>query len=134
MGDDGFAAGAINPKDAIATSMREFVMLGTIVNAGAIVIGSLIGLFFHKGIAEKYQQTIFQGVGLAVILIGWKSALAVDNLLIVIVSMVAGAVLGEGLDIEGKLEKLGKILEARVAIGSRGTGSFARGFVTASLV
>lgn len=109
-------------------------MLGTIVNAGAIVIGGLIGLLFHKGIAEKYQQTIFQGVGLAVLLIGWKSALAVDNLLIVIVSMVVGAVLGEGIDIEGTLEKLGTILEERVAAGSSRTGSFARGFVTASLV
>ncbi len=87
---------------------------------------------FGKGIAEKYKQTILQGVALSVILIGWKSALAADQLLIVIISMVVGATIGEGLNIEGRLEKLGQWLEARVSAGAG--GSLARGFVTASLV
>ena len=107
-------------------------MLGTIANALAIIVGGLIGLLFGKGIAEKYKQTILQGVALSVILIGWKSALATDQLLIVIVSMVAGATIGEGLNIEGRLEKLGQWLEARVSAGPG--SSLARGFVTASLV
>jgi uncharacterized membrane protein YqgA involved in biofilm formation len=107
-------------------------MLGTIVNALAIIVGGLIGLLFGKGIAEKYKQTILQGVALSVILIGWKSALATDQLLIVIISMVAGATIGEGLNIEGRLERLGQWLEARVSAGPG--SSLARGFVTASLV
>jgi len=107
-------------------------MLGTIVNALAIIVGGLIGLLFGKGIADKYKQTILQGVALSVILVGWKSALAADQLLIVIVSMVAGATIGEGLNIEGKLERLGQWLEARVSAGPG--SSLARGFVTASLV
>ncbi|WP_306549621.1 DUF554 domain-containing protein [Desulfobulbus sp.] len=107
-------------------------MLGTIANALAIIVGGLIGLLFGKGIAKKYKQTILQGVALSVILIGWKSALAADQLLIVIVSMVVGATIGEGLNIEGRLEKLGQWLEARVSAGPG--SSLARGFVTASLV
>ena len=107
-------------------------MLGTIANALAIIVGGLIGLLFGKGIAEKYKQTILQGVALSVILIGWKSALATDQLLIVIISMVAGATIGEGLNIEGRLERLGQWLEARVSAGPG--SSLARGFVTASLV
>ena len=107
-------------------------MLGTIANALAIIVGGLIGLLFGKGIAEKYKQTILQGVALSVILVGWKSALAADQLLIVIVSMVAGATIGEGLNIEGRLERLGQWLEARVSAGPG--SSLARGFVTASLV
>jgi len=107
-------------------------MLGTIVNALAIIVGGLIGLLFGKGIADKYKQTILQGVALSVILVGWKSALAADQLLIVIVSMVAGATIGEGLNIEGRLERLGQWLEARVSAGPG--SSLARGFVTASLV
>lgn len=107
-------------------------MLGTIVNALAIIAGGLIGLLFGKGIAEKYKQTILQGVALSVILIGWKSALAADQLLIVIISMVVGATIGEGLNIEGRLERLGQWLEARVSAGPG--SSLARGFVTASLV
>lgn len=107
-------------------------MLGTIVNALAIIVGGLIGLLFGKGIADKYKQTILQGVALSVILVGWKSALAADQLLIVIVSMVAGATIGEGLNIEGRLERLGQWLEARVSADPG--SSLARGFVTASLV
>lgn len=98
----------------------------------AIIVGGLIGLLFGKGIAEKYKQTILQGVALSVILIGWKSALATDQLLIVIISMVAGATIGEGLNIEGRLENLGQWLEARVSAGPG--SSLARGFVTTSLV
>ncbi len=109
-------------------------MLGTIVNALAIIAGSLAGLFFHKGIAENYKQIVLQGVGLSVVLIGWKSALAADNLLVVIISIVVGAILGEWLAIESKLEWLGQFLENKVTSRSSDTSSFARGFVTASLV
>ncbi len=109
-------------------------MLGTIVNALAIIAGSLAGLFFHKGIAENYKQIVLQGVGLSVVLIGWKSALAADNLLVVILSIVVGAIMGEWLAIESKLEWLGQFLENKVTSRSSDTSSFARGFVTASLV
>jgi len=109
-------------------------MLGTIVNALAIVVGSLLGLLCNKGIPEQYKETILQGVGLSVILIGWKSAFLADNLLMVIVSIVLGGLLGEWLRIEGRLEGLGKWLEARIAAKTGNTQSLARGFVTASLV
>lgn len=109
-------------------------MLGTIVNALAIVVGSLLGLMLQRGIPEQYQQTILQGIGLSVILIGWKSALLADNLLVVICSIVIGAVLGEWLRIEGRLEGLGQWLEDRISARFGNTKSLARGFVTASLV
>lgn len=109
-------------------------MLGTIVNALAIVVGSLLGLIFHKGIPEQYKETILQGVGLSVILIGWKSAFLADNLLVVIVAIVVGGLLGEWLRIEGRLENVGRWLEGRLAAKTGNTQSLARGFVTASLV
>jgi len=109
-------------------------MLGTIVNALAIVVGSLLGLLCNKGIPEQYKETILQGVGLSVILIGWKSAFLADNLLMVIIAIVLGGLLGEWLRIEGRLEGLGKWLESRIAAKTGNTQSLARGFVTASLV
>ena len=109
-------------------------MLGTIVNALAIVVGGLLGLVLQRGIPEQYKQTILQGIGLSVILIGWKSALLADNLLVVICSIVIGAVLGEWLRIEARLEGLGQWLEGKVAAKTGNTTSLARGFVTASLV
>lgn len=109
-------------------------MLGTIVNALAIIIGSLLGLLLNKGIAENYKNIVMSGVGLSVVLIGLKSALTSDSLMVVIFSIVIGAVIGEFLKIEEKLERLGNYLEQKVASKSSEQSSFARGFVTASLV
>lgn len=109
-------------------------MLGTLVNALAIMAGSLLGLFFSKGIADNYREIIMNGVGLSVVLIGVKSALVTDNLMVVIFSVILGALAGEAAKIEARLEALGRFLERRVAAKSSDTGSFARGFVTASLV
>lgn len=109
-------------------------MLGTIVNALAIVAGSLLGLLFSKGIADNYKEIILSGVGLSVVLIGIKSALVSNNLMVIIFSVILGALLGEWLKIEKKLEHLGAFLESKVVAKSDDSKSFARGFVTASLV
>jgi uncharacterized membrane protein YqgA involved in biofilm formation len=109
-------------------------MLGTIVNSLAIVAGSLLGLLFSKGIADNYKEIILSGVGLSVLLIGVKSALVSGDLMVVIFSVILGALLGEWLNIEKKLEALGAYLESKVTAKSADSTSFARGFVTASLV
>lgn len=109
-------------------------MLGTIVNALAIIAGSLLGLIFSRGIPERYKEIIMSGVGLSVILIGIKSALVSDDLMVVIFSVIIGAGIGEFLGIEARLEGLGRYFERTIASRSSDTGSFARGFVTASLV
>ncbi len=109
-------------------------MFGTIVNALAIISGSLLGLFFNKGIPDDYKEIVMSGVGLSVLLIGIKSALTSNDLLIVILSVIIGALIGEFLKIEAKLGMLGNYLENKVTKKSGDTSSFARGFVTASLV
>ncbi len=57
-----------------------------------------------------------------------------DDLLVVVFSLVFGAVLGEAVEIENKLENLARYFEARVAIKTSDSSSFAKGFVTASLI
>jgi uncharacterized membrane protein YqgA involved in biofilm formation len=109
-------------------------MLGTIANALAIIAGSLLGLLFSRGIADNYKEIILSGVGLSVVLIGMKGALVSNDLMVVIFSVVIGALLGEGLKIETKLQTVGNFLEKKVSAKSSDTKSFARGFVTASLV
>ncbi len=109
-------------------------MLGTIVNSLAIIAGSLLGLFFSKGIPDNYKEIILSAVGLSVILIGVKSALVSDSLMVIIFSLVLGSLIGEGLKIEKRLAGLGDFLESRVAAKSGDSSSFSRGFVTASLV
>lgn len=106
-------------------------MLGTIVNVIAIVIGSSLGLILKKGITEKSKETVLQGVGLAVILIGLKMGFQVNNELIVIISLVLGGLIGEILRIDEKLDLFGEKLQQKVGAGE---GDFVKGFVTASLV
>lgn len=107
-------------------------MLGTIVNAIAIIAGSLIGLLVKGGLPERISQTVMQGVGLCVALIGVSGALeGTDYLMKIILFIVAGSLIGAWIDIEQKLEKLGDHLEKRF---SKSGSSFSKGFVTASLL
>ena len=106
-------------------------MLGTIVNTVAIIAGSLIGLLFKGSIPEKYSKTIMHAIGLAVILIGLKTALETDDILVIIISLAVGSVIGERLCIEDRLERLGKWLGHLVSGDNEG---IAKGFVTASLI
>ncbi len=101
------------------------------MNVLAIVAGSLVGILFRNGIPERYNKTIIHAVSLSVILIGISSALKTDRILVVIFSMAIGSALGEMINIELKLEQLGKWVENRM--GDSGEG-FTKGFVTASLI
>jgi len=106
-------------------------MNGTIVNALAIVAGSLAGVLLKKGIPESYKRTVLQAISLAVILVGLQSALKAENLLVVILSLAIGSLLGEIIGIEQALERLGNWVEGRFP---KQETSIATGFVTASLV
>lgn len=106
-------------------------MLGTIVNTLAIIAGSLVGVLFRGGIPEKFSRTMMQAIGLAVVLIGVKTALKTDALLMVILSLAIGSMVGEFMRIEDRLEQLGHWIGSRV---SKDSGEIAKGFVSASLL
>lgn len=115
--------------------------LGTIVNVLTVIAGSGLGIFLRRGIPEKYRETIMAGVALAVGLIGLQMALKTENVLIVILSLVIGAMVGEFCHIEDRLNNLGTWLGQKLgrknssATGaSAGKESFVDGFVTASLL
>jgi uncharacterized membrane protein YqgA involved in biofilm formation len=109
---------------------------GTIVNALAIIAGGLLGILLPR-ISESMRNTVMQGLGLAVAVLGMTMAFKSNNFLIVIISLVLGGILGELLRIESRLQQLGKWLEKQVGKGSiktDGQSSIAEGFVTATLV
>lgn len=107
-------------------------MIGTWVNFFAIIIGSIIGLVLHRGISEKISTTLMKGLGLCIVLLGISGAVGVKDPLILIVSMAIGALFGEWIDIEARLEAFGRFIESKFAKNSKGT--FAQGFVMASLM
>lgn len=106
-------------------------MKGTIVNAMSIIGGSLAGLLIKSGIPEKSQQTIMQGLGMTTFIIGVQMAIKSQNILIVILSVVMGALVGEALAIDKNLQRLGDWLTSKV--GTR-YGNIGEGFVTGSLI
>ncbi|MDP4552984.1 DUF554 domain-containing protein [Alkalihalobacillus macyae] len=107
------------------------VLLGTIVNGAAIVVGTLVGTVSSR-IPERMKTTIMQGLALVVAVIGLQMAMKSEQFLIVIGSLVIGGMLGEYWDLEGKLNQLGKWIEMKT--GAASEGSVAQGFVTATLV
>ena len=112
-------------------------MIGTLINVVAIVIGSALGLFLRRGMKKAVSDTVMQGLGLCVILIGIKGAIQTGNVLLVILSMVVGGIAGSLLNIEGGMNRLGAYAErklARPGAGAADENEFAKGFVTASLV
>lgn len=106
-------------------------MLGTVVNAMAVIVGSLIGIGIKKGIKDDYKSTIMDGIGLAVIVIGIMGGIKSENIILVIGSIVVGSIIGEVIGIENKLDNLGNALQNK--FGGKDS-NFSRGFVTASLV
>lgn len=106
-------------------------MLGTIVNTLAILAGCAIGLLLKRGINERVTDAIMKGISLCVIYIGIDGMLEGSKTLAVIIAMALGAAIGTLLDLNGKMEKLGKMIEGRI---SNGVADIAQGFVTASLI
>ncbi len=116
--------------------------VGTLVNSAAIAVGCLIGLLFKKLISEKMSEGIMHALGLCTMSLGivgivcGGTKLAGEELssrdtMVMIVSIVLGTIIGELIDIDLRLDKLGRIVEKRFSAESG--GSFSRGFVTATL-
>ena len=117
--------------------------LGTIVNVLAIIVGSGIGMLCKGGLKERFQQVLMQACGLATMFIGMAGAfemiftvedgrLQSGSTMLVVISLVIGALVGEAINIEKGLDSLGEKLKKLVR--ANGDNRFVDGFVTASLV
>lgn len=102
------------------------------MNSIAIIIGGTLGRLLKVGIPERFKTIVMQGVALSVMMIGISSGLKFNNLMLVIVSLVLGGIIGEALNIEEYLNKLGDTLQKKLSKDNSSTIS--KGFVTASLV
>ena len=110
-------------------------MLGVIVNTAAVLIGSLLGLLFRRGIPQKISDVVMYAIGLCSVYIGISGAFSGENTLIMIASMILGVSLGTILDIDGKLGKLGDWVGKKVGNEKNsGSAAVAQGFVTACLL
>jgi uncharacterized membrane protein YqgA involved in biofilm formation len=106
-------------------------MIGTLVNTLAAVVGGLLGSLLKKGIPERFADLVQKGLALCVLYIGIKGSLVGTNTLVTILSLVLGAILGELLNIDGAIERLGAWAQRKL---SKGGSRLGEGFVTASLL
>ncbi len=110
-------------------------MIGTLINFSVIILGSFIGILFGSRISENLKHTVINGMGLFTTAVGVQMFFNTENSLIVLGSLIAGAILGEWWQIEDGLEGLGIWLEKRFSKSSEeGSSKFARGFLTATVL
>ena len=107
------------------------MMLGTVVNTVAILLGSILGYFLKGGIPQRFQEMIMKALGLSVLYIGIEGSIHCTDTLLLIISMIIGAILGEALQLDERLNQLGAWLEGKFK-GKQ--GGIAEGFVSASLL
>ena len=109
-------------------------MIATFVNCGVIIVGCIIGLFIKGGIPERFNKIIMNGLALCAMFIGFSGALEGNNTIITIVSMALGALVGELIDIDKWLNKLGETIQKKLDKGNGKESKIAEGFVNASLL
>lgn len=108
-------------------------MIGTIVNCISIAIGCFIGGLAKGRISKKISHTIMNGLALCVIFIGISGALKGENTLLMIISIALGALIGEVIDIDKKINSLGEYLEKKFSNNNE-KGTIGEAFVSASLL
>ena len=106
-------------------------MLGTLVNVGAVIAGSLLGLVIHKRMPEKITKLVFQAIGLFTLFLGFTMASKTSNYLIMIFSLVIGSIIGELLNIEKQINRLSDWLKNK---SGSSNAKFSEGFLTSFLL
>ena len=116
--------------------------LGTIINTTVVIVGGIFGLFFGKLLTERIQKALVNACGVSTLFIGIggviEKMITVDGgvltaggTLIIILSMLIGSLIGEIIDIDKGITKLGEYL--KVKFKSENDESFIQGFLTASV-
>lgn len=112
------------------------MLTGTLVNAAGILLGGGAGLLvrrlMRRGVPERFSDIVMKGIGLCTIYIAATGLLDGSKSLVMILSVVIGAVLGEWLDLDGKIRALSEKLEKEFS--RQGDSSFAQGFMAATLL
>jgi hypothetical protein len=104
---------------------------GTLINAGAVILGSLAGLVIHRRLPERIGTVVFQAIGLFTLFLGITMASKTSNFLVMIFSIVPGSIFGELLNIEGRMERLSSLLKGAIRSNNP---YFSEGFVTSFLL
>ena len=107
--------------------------LGTLINTATVLAGGGLGLIMGNRIPDRIRTIIVQVIGLVTIALGLRDVIKTDNMVFPLVGMVLGAIIGEMLRIEDRLESLGEVLRRKFSKPDN-ESKFVTGFVTATLL
>lgn len=119
--------------------LLSFKFSGVLFNTLTVIIGSLIGLAFKRGIPKKLTDALMCGIGLCTVYIGISGAISAGsdseaNPVMPIISVALGVAIGMLIDIDAHLTRLGNAVERRFARNADAKGKVAEGFVSACLL
>ena len=106
-------------------------MIGSIINATAVIIGGILGLLIHTKLPKHITNTTFQAIGLFTIVLGVSMAIQTTHFLAMVLSLVTGSILGSLLHLDTAITKIGEYLKTKT--GSTNS-QFSEGFITSFLL
>jgi len=116
------------------------VTMGTLINVGAIIVASLLGIILKKGLPEKIQKSVMLvlGLGLTALSLGWflkdfliinENGISTHSDLLIILSLVIGVLIGEWIDIDLRLNRWAENVEKKYNLPP-----LAKGFIAATII
>ena len=106
-------------------------MIGTLVNAGAVIAGGIVGMLLNKSLHDRYKTIYFQAVGLFTLAIGISMVYNMQHILIVVGSLAVGSLLGEWMNLEKGVERVSQHMKTKFRVGN---DRFSEGLITAFLL
>lgn len=107
------------------------MITGTLINVAAVIVGGVLGLMFRSRLPERITRTFFQAIGLFTLFLGFSMSLKTSNPLLLVFSLILGALVGALLRLQDRMENLGNQIQKRLKLKG---GQFSEGMVTAFLM
>lgn len=108
------------------------LLTGTIANALLILAGTLIGCLLNRKTLQKIGERIFEAFGLLVCAMGFAGSSQLDNIYLILASILIGVTIGEFLDLDGQFRKLAEKLQSILSYSQENT--FAQGLIESTLL
>lgn len=113
-------------------------MVGTLINVGAIILASAIGVLLKGRLSDRYSRIIIRAMGLVTLILGVTMAIKAEQMILIVVSLVVGSLLGEFLSLDQRFNRAATALRSALP-SSKGKATmdkdrFTEGFVTATLL
>lgn len=115
-------------------------MFSFVVNAVAVLAGSIIGVLFRKFIKKETCNAVLKAMGIVLLMMGVAntikymititgSTFEIDGTLVLILCITVGTFIGEIIKIDAGFNKFGLFVEKKI-----NKGQIVDGFITATLV